>query len=239
MTHVGFSWSRHEDDADAPIGTQPRGNPLHDRSLWLLLLVNGIALVLAVMQNWNVLILMWIYWFQSIVIGFFSFRRIRQLGEFSTAGLTINYDAVEPTEETKNFIAFFFLKHYGSFHLVYFGFLLISSRYGMLGDADGSALSSADLIYIIPTSLLFLGNHVYSYLYNKPRDAGRQNIGALMCYPYARIVPMHLTICLGGFLGGGLLLFLLLKTLADAIMHVVEHRVLLRGQARQAQHSSQ
>jgi hypothetical protein len=229
MTQISFNWSRRKADDAAPIAAQPRGNPFHDRSLWLLLLANGITVLLAVIQNWNVLILMWVYWFQSIVIGFFNFLRIRQLGEFSTAGLTINGQAVEPTEKTKNRVARFFLLHYGFFHLVYFIFLLVFSQHGMFDGVDGGALSSADLRYIIPTSLLFLGNHVYSYSYNKPRDAGSQNIGTLMFYPYARIVPMHLTIILGGFLSGGLLLFLLLKTFADAIMHVVEHRILLRG----------
>ena len=104
----------------------------------------------------------------------------------------------------------------------------------MLSNADGNALNPADLKYVVPTALLFLGNHVFSYFYNKPRDTGRQKIGTLMFYPYARIIPMHLTLILGVFLDGGLLLFLLLKTLADVIMHVVEHRVLLKGEAQQA-----
>lgn len=234
---IGFHLTRRKADATTPIDGQPRRNPFHDRSLWLLLLSNGVTVLLAVTQNWDVLVLMWVYWFQSIVIGFFNFLRIRQLGEFSTEGLTINGHSAEPTQETRNYVARFFLLHYGFFHLVYFIFLLVFSRTGMLGSAEENALSSANLKYILPTALLFLGNHVFSYSYNRPRDTGRQNIGALMFYPYARIVPMHLTIILGAFLSGGLLLFLVLKTLADAIMHIVEHRVLLRGEARQAQNS--
>jgi hypothetical protein len=157
------------------------------------------------------------------------------LKEFSTKGFTENGHPVEPTEETKNRNARFFLMHYGFFHLVYFIFLLVFSQAGMLG----SALNSADLIYIIPTALLFLGNHIYSYRYNRPRDIGKPNIGTLMFYPYARIVPMHITLILGVFLGGPLLLFLLLKTLADVIMHIVEHRVLLKGQVRQTENPVQ
>jgi hypothetical protein len=47
-----------------------------------------------------------------------------------------------------------------------------------------------------------------------------------MFTPYVRIVPMHLTILLGATLGSGkgLLLFGVLKTLADVVMHVIEHR---------------
>ena len=230
---ITFHWTRKKAGSATPTNDHPKGNLFCDWSLWLLLLANGVTTVLAVTQNWNLLALMWIYWFQNIVIGFFNFRRIRQLKEFSTEGLTINGHPAEPTQETKNHIARFFLLHYGGFHLVYFIFLLVFSLTGMFSSADENALNSADLKYILPTALLFLGNHVFSYFYNRPRDSGRQNIGALMSYPYARIIPMHLTIILGLSLGGGLLLFLLLKTLADAVMHVVEHRVLMKGQAQQ------
>jgi len=232
--NIAFAVRRQKADAAAPITAQPKGNLFQDWSLWSLLLANGVTVLLAVTQNWNVLVLMWVYWVQNIVIGFFNFLRIRQLKEFSTDGLTINGRPAEPTQETKNHIARFFLLHYGIFHLVYLIFLLVFSLTSVLGNADGNALSSADLKYIIPTASLFLGNHVFSYLYNRPRDTGRQKIGTLMFYPYARIVPMHLTLIPGVFLGGGLLLFLLLKTLADVVMHVVEHRLLLKGEVQQA-----
>ena len=47
-----------------------------------------------------------------------------------------------------------------------------------------------------------------------------------MFTPYLRIIPMHLTIILGATLGGGagLIVFGILKTIADAIMHVIEHK---------------
>jgi hypothetical protein len=232
--NMTFHPTRKKASGDTPANEHPRGNPFRDLSLWLLLASNGVTILLAVTQDWNVLPLMWVYWFQNIVIGFFHFLRIRQLKEFSTEGFSINGRPAQPTQETKNHVARFFLMHYGIFHLVYFIFLLVFSRTGMFSSAGEDAFSSADLKYVVFAALLFLGNHVFSYFYNRPRDTGRPNIGTLMFYPYARIVPMHLTIILGAFLGGGLLLFLLLKTLADLIMHVVEHRVLLRRQAQQA-----
>ena len=46
-------------------------------------------------------------------------------------------------------------------------------------------------------------------------------------FPYARIIPMHLTILLGSYFVGGaegtLIIFLALKTLADVLMHMIEH----------------
>ena len=224
-TNIAFRWKIRNAFSSTHMNGQPGQSLFHDRSLWFLLLANGVTTILAVTQNWNLLGLMWVYWFQNLVIGFFHFRRILRLREFSTKGFTMNNRPVEPTEETKHRVARFFLGHYGGFHFVYFGFLLVFSQSG--------GLSPADLIYIIPTALLFLGNHIYSYRYNGPRDIGRQNIGTIMMYPYARIVPMHLTVILGFAFSGGLLLFLLLKTLADVIMHVVEHRVLLKGKVQQ------
>lgn len=54
-----------------------------------------------------------------------------------------------------------------------------------------------------------------------------------MFLPYARILPMHLTIILGGALGGEgaavVLIFGALKTAADVLMHHVEHRILQSG----------
>ena len=51
----------------------------------------------------------------------------------------------------------------------------------------------------------------------------------MMFLPYVRILPMHLTILSGGIVGAGLgsmLLFSGLKTLADYLSQIVEHRVL-------------
>lgn len=50
-----------------------------------------------------------------------------------------------------------------------------------------------------------------------------------MTLPYYRIIPMHATIILGGAFFGGtiaLLLFVVLKTIADVTMHTVEHHAL-------------
>jgi hypothetical protein len=231
---VTFNLRRRGTGTPSAMKGQPGGNLFHDWSLWLLIASNAVTVVLAVTQDWNLLPLMWVYWFQSIVIGFFNFLRIRHLSEFSTEGLAINGYPVEPTPETKNRIARFFLLHYGVFHLVYFIFLLVFSLTDMFSTAGENPLNTADLKYMLPLAFLFLGNHLFSHFYNRPRDTGRQNIGMLMFYPYARIIPMHVTIIMGFFLGHRLLLFLLLKTLADAIMHVVEHKVLLKRVQQQA-----
>lgn len=168
---------------------------------------------------------MWIYWFQSVTIGLINFVRILQLKDFSTEGFKVNGQPVEPTPETRNSTAFFFLFHYGFFHFGYLIFLLTFTA----GEVFGGIPTPVEFQYIFLTSILFFFNHLFSYFYNRSRDTQKQKIGALMGYPYARIIPMHFTIMFG-FFGVALPLFLILKTFADCIMHIVEHGVLRKDE---------
>jgi len=199
-----------------------------DRSVALLVLANLVTIVIAVVQKWNLRDIMWIYWGQSVIIGVFNWRRILDLKQFSTEGFRINDQPVEPTRKTQLQTAWFFLFHYGFFHFVYFLFLYHDNR----------PLPNSRLLVIAACIGAFLVNHAFSYWHNRERDMNRKpNIGTVMFFPYARIIPMHLTIVSGSFFAGdsraGLLLFLGLKTVADVIMHMVEH-----AEARQAEASA-
>jgi hypothetical protein len=210
---------------------QSQGNLLRDPSLWFLLLSNLITIFFAIKEGWDLLTIMWIYWFQSITIGFFNFIRILQLKEFSTEGVRVNRKPVPPTRESKIFFAFFFLFHYGLFHLIYMIFLLSGKLIKTHGNVP--SFSFIDWQYIFLTSLFFFLNHLFSYFYNRPKDTKKQNIGSLMFYPYARIIPMHITILSFGFYFNALPLFLALKTVADLVMHIVEHNVLRKGELQE------
>jgi hypothetical protein len=161
---------------------------------------------------------MWVYWAQSVIIGVSNFLRILDLKEFSTKGYRIMDQPVPPTRGTQIKTAVFFLIHYGFFHLIYFIFLATKSSFT-------GAISK---IGVIACVVAFACNHRYSYVTNRERDRTRKpNIGAVMFFPYARIIPMHLTIMFGVVAPQGspfsLVLFLGLKTLADVIMHMYEH----------------
>ena len=184
-------------------------------SLLLLIFSNLIAIYFAVSQGWQLSTVIFVYWFQSITIGFFSFIRILQLKEFSTEGVQINGQTPKPTSGTKIFTAFFFLIHYGGFHFGYLIFILI-----------GNKIDFAEFKSILLIAFIFFLNHLFSYIYNKPQDTQKQNIGTIMSAPYARIVPMHLTIMLSSFFGTAVLpFFLILKTIADVMMHLSEHEI--------------
>lgn len=202
------------------INTQSQGSIRNDRSLWVLLLSNSITIIFAVLGNWDLYTLLWGYWFQSVIIGVFNFVRILQLKEFTSEGLTMNGRAVEPTPEKKRSIAFFFLLHYGGFHFGYALFLLERIARGSVNMEWGPVMLTAGI---------FFANHLYSYLYNRPKDTKKQNIGTLLFYPYIRIIPMHVVIGISSVIGA-LPLFLILKTFADALMHIVNHRVIRKGE---------
>jgi hypothetical protein len=190
---------------------------LRDASLWFLLVSNLATIFFAVNAGWDLLTILWIYWAQSIIIGLFNVVRILQLKAFSAENFYINGELAKPTRKTKNYTAGFFLIHYGFFHLIYAIFLFT-------GAFVTPSIGSLDIRFVLLSTLIFFINHLFSYIYNKPRDIRKQNIGVLMFYPYARILPMHLAIIIGVQLTGGIVFFLTLKTVADCIMHIVEHR---------------
>lgn len=195
-----------------------------DNSAKVLILSNLLTIVLAVAFSWSIIIILWSYWLQSVIIGFFNFIKILTLKDFSTEGFKSNGRSVSPTTATKISTALFFAFHYGFFHLVYALFLLTFSFVSQ-------SFALIDFGFVFLAGIIFFFNHLFSFLYFKNKPQKKQNIGSVMFFPYIRIVPMHLTIIFGGmflFSGSGsvfvLIFFLILKSIADIIMHTIEHK---------------
>lgn len=207
-------------------GSSPR-----KRSAWLdptllsLLAVNLWIFVLYLSENWSAAMILWIYWCQSVLIGIFSFLRLLTLKNFHPDGITSGGSPVPPTRKAQRALAGFFLLHYGFFHLVYAVFLVSLGT-----EQSGGRYFNAGAI--LRTAAALAANHAFSFFYNLKRDRERHlNAGVLMFLPYARIFPMHLCIMIGALLGSTamLVVFILLKTGADLLMHTLEHRFLERG----------
>jgi hypothetical protein len=206
-----------------------------------IVLANVVTIAFAYLGG-SLLLLLWPYWLQSLVIGYYAQRRIRLLHDFSTEGVRINNRPVDPTPATKRWTANFFIVHYGFFHVGYFVFLMAFTR-GAFGsgavpitDASGRVhqvmmgqVGPWDVLVILALGVGFWRTHQASFREHVAADLrGRPNIGTLMFMPYLRIIPMHITIIVGALVGakGGVILFGALKTLADVAMHKVEHRLL-------------
>lgn len=174
---------------------------------------------------------LWIYWSQSVIIGIFNFIRMITLKNFSTEGFRQGNKQVLPTKATAISSGVFFLFHYGFFHLIYAVFL------GSFSSISNSGNNTHDVKFIFVSSGIFLVSYLIEFLNSKKEDSNElPNIGLIMFAPYARIIPMHLTIILGGFIGAAgsffssntnvavIVLFVSLKTIVDLITHSVDLR---------------
>jgi len=228
--------------------TRPAAPPdsPRDHALWGILLTNAVTLFMAIWQDWSVLQLLWPFWIQSLIIGWYARRRILSLTRFCTAGVKINDRAVEPTPETQRWMGNFFALHFGFFHFVYLIFLLaftlMAGQEGIVNvtmentgeviPVEMGSVYPLDFLIYLALAAGFWTSHGASHREHVAADLGHApNIGVLMMIPYARVIPMHLCIILAAPLGGAGMIwfFILLKTGADVVMHVVEHRVLQRG----------
>ena len=200
-----------------------------DRSAMILLLSNILTIILALTQQWDSLIIMSGYWLQSVIIGFFNFLRIINLKDFSVRDIKTNGKLIKKTKNTKIFIAFFFAFHYGFFHFGYLSFLIAF--------IEEKGINIMSEIYpLLLVGIIFFLNHLFSFWYNRREFEGKKpNLGKMMFFPYARIIPMHLVIMTyGAFIVFSeiieyelyfisLVLYLVLKTFSDLIMHFAEH----------------
>jgi hypothetical protein len=127
----------------------------------------------------------------------------------------------------------FFLFHYGFMHCIYFLFM----RMNLVGE-DIPIPSKMIIFY----AFLFLSQQLISFFRRSPQKRTvRFTFKKFMFFPYARVFPMHFTMFIVFileilFVSGTipfslqryrtpvLLLFLVLKTIADAAMQVKEQR---------------
>jgi Family of unknown function (DUF6498) len=153
----------------------------------------------------------WIYWFQSIIIGLFNFLQlITYKDQIPDAA------AIENTRGTLggSCAAWFFLFHYGAFHLAYFFVLLFKF----------DVFSVKKIVLLIGIAVFLLESLLNFIKVKREEKTAEVNAGMLFFLPYLRIIPMHLMILLPTFIGWEpSLLFLVLKTGADLLSFQLYH----------------
>jgi hypothetical protein len=206
----------------------------HKKTIASLLLANIIYAALALFEGWNISILLWIYWFQSLIIGIFHFFELLSLGKV----ISVNKGWKKRDRETVR-TALFFMVHYGGFHLGYAIFLFVIPV--MLGENEMSGWIYAFFITPVMSLLIPVGifsiNQAYIFSINSKKLEADMSPISMMFLPYARIMPMHIVIVASFYLFIQasapiqsynktliLIIFLTLKTLADTIMQHVENR---------------
>ncbi len=198
-------------------------NLWRDSSLTVLIVSNVLSIIMAIIQNWDIGEILWVYWGQSVIIGVVNFFRIWGLKEFSTKNFKMNGRNVSATPAIKKQTAIFFAIHYGFFHAIYAVFLYTETPL--------SGMESFEIFGLLALIFGFIGSHGYSYRHNLSTDFKHKkpNIGTLMFYPYCRIIPMHIIIIVGPIITSQstllILFFMAMKTVADAAMHMIEHHM--------------
>ncbi|MDY0081616.1 MAG: DUF6498-containing protein [Ignavibacteriaceae bacterium] len=194
-----------------------------------LIFSNVLVIFFTIIGEITAMEVLWIYWFQSVIIGMFTFGKIITLKDFSTAKFKVGNKQPKPTRAAAIFIGLFFFFHYGLFHLVYAVFL------GLFTANSNLPINSNSYIFILISAGIFFINYLVDYIKSKKNESAEiPNIGKIMSAPYARIIPMHLTIIFGGFIGAVgqtfsadtniaiVVLFTTIKTIVDLITHSVD-----------------
>jgi hypothetical protein len=183
-----------------------------------LLLSNAITLTAGLLLHWSVGWLLWPYWMQSVIIGWYARKRMLALHRFSTKGFTSNGRPVPEDDSGKRSTAIFFTIHYGFFHLGYLVFLI-----GM-----HAVESWRDIFVLFACGVSFVLSQRQTYAAQHAADLrGKPNLGTLMFTPYLRVVPMHLAIILGAASSGAamLCLFTGLKTASDLLLDMIDRKM--------------
>jgi len=177
-------------------------------------------------MGWDVFPVMFLFWSENVVIGFYNVLRILTCRPEEKVGWLV-----------KLFTVPFFIFHYGGFTIGHGFFIIALFARHVLVDAPGPKL---DVLmqtlrqYKLPYAIiaLFL-SHGYSFIVNYlgKGEYRRYNISMLMKHPYTRIILLHITLVLGGGLVmilkspvAGLVLLILLKIGLDIRAHIKEHR---------------
>jgi hypothetical protein len=94
------------------------------------------------------------------------------------------------------------------------------------------------MYFLLSTGMFFISYLIEFINSRKEQTDELPNIGAIMFAPYARIIPMHLTIIFGGFIGAAgsffstntnvavITLFIGIKTVVDLITHSIDYKKL-------------
>jgi hypothetical protein len=175
--------------------------------------------------GWEVFPLIFLFWFENVIVGLFNVLRMLATPPYDFKGWT-----------TKAFVVPFFCVHYGMFTAAHGLFVMV--LFGGFG-TDGApfpgpgavAASMKRFGLFLPVAILFL-SHGFSFAWNflGKGEVRRTSLNELMARPYSRVVVLHLTLIFGGFLltalgspVAGLLLFLVLKIGFDLRAHLREH----------------
>ena|GEM_PF-3471615 len=190
-----------------------------------LLVANSIIIIWAMLERWSLVIVVWIYWGQSVIMGLFWLWRI-----VSSVGPPIRRVTAReagPSEVAlRNPVgrAAFFLVHYTMFHFIVVGALVAISE-----KSPGQLIEALPIKMLVLLGVVFVVEQYISLKKDLKADRGKRlDVRKSAVFLYAHVIPIHVTVFIGVRLqesGLGheflVLLFLIAKTGVDVFMHVL------------------
>ncbi len=195
-------------------------------SVATLIIANVVPLFGVLFLGWKIFPLLVLFWLENVIVGVFNVFKMLLASPSSPGQWVAKIGAIP-----------FFCFHYGIFTLVHglfvflmFGGLLMDSpdfpTPSVIGDAFGTfQLGWAALALFLSHLISFIINYIGKGEYKQSK------LNELMQQPYSRVVVLHVTIILGGFLIAffgspifALILLIALKTVIDIQAHVKQHK---------------
>jgi hypothetical protein len=184
-------------------------------SALILMLANLLPLFGVLWYGWDIGDLFMLFWIESAIIGAFNVLKMLVVGKWAAL-----------------FMGVFFIAHFGAFmagHLLFiFGFFVPDME-----NNSPSLVQVRDMLLSMwPAVVALVASHGFSFADNflGRREYLLKTVREQMAEPYKRIIIMHFTIILGGFMVMGLnapvlalLLLIVLKTGMDFSGHICEH----------------
>ncbi len=196
-------------------------------SATVLVAANLVPLAGVALFGWDVFAVVFLFWLENVFVGLFNVLRM----------LWIERGA-ERQPVVKIALIPFFIIHYGLFTGVHGVFVF--ALFGQAGSISGFP-TVENVIDVIVAHRLWIAvlalalSHGFSFIRNyvAAQEYRRVTLQQLMAQPYSRVVVLHMTILLGGFLvmalqlpGIAVVLLVALKIGIDLRAHLREHRTL-------------
>ncbi|MBL0882560.1 MAG: hypothetical protein IBJ16_04275 [Chitinophagaceae bacterium] len=180
-----------------------------DPGIWILVLMNAFVMYYYMNHPDSIHTIIALFWLQSVIIGIFNTLDIFTLSNTVPGSFEINNES----GNRQGCAGFFFLLHYGFFHMMYLLFLVPSVI----------DLQKLDWSFLRITFWLLIACSTIEFIRDKVRNKSEAvNIGMMFFMPYARIIPMHVIVILPAFWPKAPgFLFLALKVVADVIMYII------------------
>ncbi len=225
----------------------------------LLVAFNLVPLAGVLFWGWNVATLLVLYWVENGIVGLLNVPKMLLARGDGMPGASVRSGTAPAPMPLSGDgpagrvgLVLFFLAHYGIFWLVHGIFVLTLTSFaahavepwfpgpafppdvlpGSVDVSGGPAATGPDLSAVAWGALALAISHTASFVVNFVGRREYLTVSPMrqMGAPYGRVVILHLSILLGGFISlalgspiGAVIVLVLLKTAVDLALHVREH----------------